>query len=119
MGETARFDSRCVRTDKFEQEEKNAGDENNLEMRWTDPRSGITYVVDRRTGNTYPANAEYGNASADMRPHTRRTLPATPLATQVPSETAVETPAWIKQALEVCFLSQNNPLGFIFSRSGQ
>ncbi|KAH9948429.1 hypothetical protein B0H21DRAFT_244966 [Amylocystis lapponica] len=58
------------------------------EVVWADPATGKTFVVDTRTGNSYPAHAQHTPASA------RRTLAGrnTPRA-------GAEVPAWIQTAL--------------------
>lgn len=64
---------------------------------WTDPRTGIKYIVDRRTGNSYPYGSHPNEkGDQDETPHalqTRRTIQ--------PTDDPFDTPDWIRTALDV------------------
>lgn len=80
---------------------------------WKDPLTGETFIIDNRTGNSYPESARF-TVGADGPIETgskRRTLRA-------PQVTADENnrnknngedqiPNWLRNALQVCFLSRN------------
>ncbi|PSR93789.1 hypothetical protein PHLCEN_2v4684 [Hermanssonia centrifuga] len=65
---------------------------------WRDPRTGETFVIDNRTGNSYPAHTPpdlYHSPNAGESSMARRTLGRT--TSTIPRE---EPPAWIQEALE-------------------
>ncbi|OJT05361.1 DNA mismatch repair protein MutL [Trametes pubescens] len=73
-------------------------------LQWTDPATGERFVIDARTGNSYPQLAPVAPSSADTStaPTTRArmTLPSVhrPLSSPWPTD-APAAPAWIAEAL--------------------
>lgn len=65
---------------------------------WKDPATGETFVVDARTGNSYPQNAAAGSSNQDTSgtpvPRTRRSLG------ERDSARTATAPAWIAEALQ-------------------
>ncbi|KAI0303906.1 hypothetical protein BC826DRAFT_980327 [Russula brevipes] len=62
---------------------------------WIDPHSGITFIVDRRTGHSYPRTARRDADTAQTVDHTRRTLTVADYG-----DFEGEPPQWILDALE-------------------
>lgn len=67
-------------------------------MIWTNPLTGETYVVDKRTGNSYSTNAERKGDDTSDGQH-RRTLNT--VFQQDFEDNGSETPTWLQAALLV------------------
>ena len=77
------------------------GDENDdeNEIVWTDPNSGATFLVDKRTGHSHPRiplSLEPDEENAQAISSTRRTI-----ALAQPGDRVRESPQWILDALKV------------------
>ena len=73
---------------------------------WKDPLTGETFVIDNRTGNSYPQNTHFtanpdGSTEASSK---RRTLPTPQLTTEANNNNTSDTPNWLREALQVCFV---------------
>ncbi|KAG6861552.1 hypothetical protein C0995_014848 [Termitomyces sp. Mi166 len=77
----------------------NNSDDQVQQITWTDPRTGETFIVDPRTGNSYPSTeprpeeADLAGASRDRCP--RRTIPCCTNKTD-----QVGPPEWLQKALQ-------------------
>ena len=74
-------------------------DDDENEFVWIDPRSGIAFVIDKRTGHSHPRtplgrDSDEDNTQAIS--STRRTI-----AFPDPGDRAAEPPQWILDALKV------------------
>lgn len=63
---------------------------------WTDPTTGVSFSLDRRTGNSYPVDTPGSSNRADG----RRTLSRDIMSSET-VEPEEDTPSWIQQALGV------------------
>ncbi|KAI0700587.1 hypothetical protein BC835DRAFT_1411934 [Cytidiella melzeri] len=94
-------------------------DHEDVNLHWTDPRTGHSFVVDKRTGNSYPLHADVDDQpTEEARVGSRRTRRILEPSTasrkptnlyrktednsqgQTPSQEKDNAPAWIRQALQ-------------------
>ena len=100
-------------------------DGDDAELVWTDPRTGQTFAVDKRTGNSYLLNAGTNDAAGATALNGRRTLQVKPSSCMnkfvltstgkrgtdghergaCPAQEADAVPEWIREALAVSNLS--------------
>ena len=81
------------------------------EVLWTDPHTGVTFLVDQRTGNSYPVkNQDDEDVKGVSSVSSRRTLAPRPSTAQMNLNldsralAQEETPSWIHAALGVRIL---------------
>lgn len=72
---------------------------------WTDPQTGMKFVVDSRTGNSRPLNTGSGHSETtsedkEFVDNPRRTLNT--LLSSKKGSAQEDAPQWIRNALEVC-----------------
>ncbi|GBE79898.1 hypothetical protein SCP_0211000 [Sparassis crispa] len=79
------------------------GTDPRAEIVWTDPTTGESFVVDTRTGNSYPLNAQISSSSTQSdvpgRPSGRRTLGVCESRTNGTKDETAPVPEWIRDAL--------------------
>lgn len=93
-----------IETDTDTYEQIQITDNTQDKIQWRDPSTGVRYLIDSRTGNSYPADD--GHRHDDEDPEERALLRRRTLAPGKARGPAVinETPAWLTEALKVCTL---------------
>ncbi|PCH40853.1 hypothetical protein WOLCODRAFT_99424 [Wolfiporia cocos MD-104 SS10] len=84
--------------------EQQVSQDDSAHLVWTDPATGEAFMVDRRTGNSYPVHEqsplEQGDSSASWTQRRRTLAPSSRQEGRMTGESVKDIPDWIRDALD-------------------